>query len=228
MRATSLKATVFGLFGLALLASCSSPEPVAEVDVCDRTAGFGAEMNIAVPNDGSHDAARLSRAVIAEINTRRCRTQAPDLALDPDLNRVTQLHSNDMAERRFYSSASPVPGRENLSARLTNGNITFASASESLQQGFFMQYDKNASFRTIDAATCRFQQSSQGNPVSLLRRHTYTTLPQDIVGDIFQEAAQRSPLLNPDADRLGTAIAATGGDQLCGSYVADLIVVFDR
>ena len=170
----------------------------------------------ALPGGGGHDPVLAEQAVLHEVNRARCAEGLSPLSPDRSLRQAAELHSRDMARLGVLAHELPVPGRENLERRLESLALPYGLAAENIIEAHFMAYRSGASYRVIDPVRCTFTYSD-GSPI---RRHSYASLAQELVGRWLSSTGHRRNLLNPALRRHGFALASNSETALCGGLYA--------
>jgi len=162
------------------------------------------------------DARRLDEAVRHYANEARGGVGLPCLAEDEALRDAAEGHAQDMAEKGFFSHASPVRGRKTMADRLKAAGAEYRVAGENLYQTQLFAFGDRP-FYVLDQKRCRFSFTPDGPPVA---RHTYRSLARTAVDAWMESPGHRKNLLMPEAVRGGHG-AAIRRSENCG----DLYVV---
>ena len=187
------------------------PLPVSAVDGCPA-GGLPGVFDRMLPRNGSHDADLLGQAVLSETNRARCGNGLEPLTGDGSLQLAADLHARDMAQLRFFSHDSPVPGRETMMARARQAGAGYQWVSENIIEARYMAYESRRRYEVIDPARCEFAYSD-GAPIA---PHTYASLAREVIGRWMNSPGHRRNILHRTHRAHGFAIAPNSVRSLCG------------
>ena len=150
-------------------------------------------------------------------NTRdqMCEVVVP-LGPDRSLTQAAAMHTADMTRLGLFQHDMPVPGRENVGARLDTLGARYRRAAENIAENFYLQYQSGRAYSEIDPVRCEFAYAD-GTPIG---RHTYASLADAVVTQWMDSTGHRQNILNQGMRRHGFAIAPVGDRVLCGRIYA--------
>ena len=125
---------------------------------------------------------------------------------------LADLHARDMAQLRFFSHDSPVPGRETMMARARQAGAGYQWVSENIIEARYMAYESRRRYEVIDPARCEFAYAD-GTPIDA---HTYASLAREVIGRWMNSPGHRRNILHRTHRAHGFAIAPNSVRSLCG------------
>lgn len=176
---------------------------------CSRTAVSGADAVIG-PRAGM-DAVLLDKAILVELNYRRCENGLGPLRSSANLRSVALNHAKWMARNTTVSHQSGVPGQSTLSARMSSSGVSFTTGAENIGMVHRFQLD-GQSFKIRDGAACEFA-TYGGKPISA---HSYASLARYAVDLWMASSGHRRNILNPRVSMVGSGAAINSNAQYCG------------
>ena len=176
-------------------------------------------LNRTLPRNGGHNVDLLAEAVLIETNRARCARGLQPLITNASLQQAASLHSQDMARLNFFSHDSPVPGRERLSTRVSQGGYRFQTVAENIIEARYMAYEGGRSYRIVDAGRCQFEYAN-GQPI---QPHSYASMARELVDRWMNSPGHRANILNGAVREHGFGLAPNRDQALCaGVYGAQV------
>ena len=181
--------------------------------------GMPAAAAAVLPQSGAlPDAALMDRAILAEVNARRCRAGLAPLTAAPGLRAVAQGHAHWMARSRQVSHHGGPRGQENLPRRLEAAGKGGRGGAENLAMLHLYQIDGRPIF-VRNQAGCVFTDTA-GRQVG---RHSVASLAGQVVTNWMASPGHRANLMDPRLRHVGSAVAIAPGGRSCGQvYVTQV------
>jgi uncharacterized protein YkwD len=173
-----------------------------------------------LPRNGAHDRDLIGTAVLAETNRERCARGLSPLIGNAPLQQAAGLHSQDMARLNFFDHASPVPGRETLSMRVTQVGFRFQSVGENIIEARYMAYQSGRQYQIIDAVRCEFAYADG----TMIAPQTYASLAREVVRRWMASPGHRENILDAGMREHGFALAPNRDTSLCGGIFATQVL----
>jgi len=214
---TAMPSAFSGLARLAAAAAAGLFLSMAPVLACGP--GMPAAASALLPQSGGlPDAALIDRAILAEVNARRCRAGLAPLTAAPGLRNVAQAHAAWMARSRQVSHAGGPRGQENLGRRLDAAGMGGRGGAENLAMLHLYRLDGRPVF-VRDQAGCVFTDTA-GRQVG---RHSVASLAAQVVDNWMASPGHRANLMDPRLRHVGAGVAIAPGGRSCGQvYVTQV------
>lgn len=198
----ALAATAFIVQAQASRADCTPPIPTAE----ERRAIPTTNINQAI----------LSNAIVKQTNYYRCLRGLRALEPDPNLIAAAEIHAGNMARLNRLSHTLPISGARNLKDRFRAAGVDVTRMrAENVGTEYRMVFGL-APFLIRDADRCQFAYLATQQPIPA---HTYGSLAQSLVKNLWESPSHRRNILNRQVDRIGAAADfTTSGRAPCGTY----------
>ena len=173
-----------------------------------------------LPRNGAHTRNLIAEAVLIETNRARCSNGLRPLITNAALQQAAGLHSQDMARLNFFNHDSPVPGRETMTARVTQVGFRFQTVAENIIEARYMAYESGRQYQIIDPVRCAFAYADG----STIPPHTYASFALEVVQRWMESPGHRANLLNPAVREHGFALAPNRDTSLCGGIYATQVL----
>ena len=198
----ALAATAFIVQAQESRADCATPTPTA----AERRPIPKTDINQAV----------LSNAIAKQTNYYRCLRGLKALSPDPKLIVAAEIHAGNMARLNRLSHTLPISGARNLKDRFRAAGVDVARMrAENVGTEYRMVFGL-APFLVRNADRCQFAYVATQQPIPA---HTYGSLAQSLVKNLWESPSHRRNILNRQVDRIGAAADfSASGRAPCGTY----------
>ena len=198
---------------LAVAVACLATSAGAD---CGRATVAGSTRQISAHD---LDERLLDRAILAEVNYRRCLSGLSALKPQSALRSPARDHSVWMASARQVSHRSTLAGRATLSDRVRSTGLPVRAAAENIAQ--VPLYNLPPRFRIVDRASCQFASPSG----KALGRHSYRSLAAKVVTLWMESPGHRRNLLSRKTTQLASVAIVNPRANYCGDvYVTQIFV----
>ncbi|MEL6642841.1 MAG: CAP domain-containing protein [Pseudomonadota bacterium] len=182
---------------------------------CTRVAASNAAID-----PGRIDQARLSQAILGEVNFVRCQAGRRAVTAAPGtLIQSATAHSVWMAQAGTLSHQGRGASGRGLADRVRSAGLRVRTAGENIAQ--LPRYTFGSQrFRVIDRGACVFQ-TRAGRQIP---PHSYQSLARQVVALWMASPGHRRNVLDPDVSAMGAG-AAFSQSNTCGDYWVTQIFV---
>lgn len=184
---------------------------------CARLVVSGADQTM--PAKGALNQGLLERALLAEVNYRRCRIGRDALSPISKLREPARNHSAWMAGAMRLSHRSSVAGRATPADRVRSAGLRPRAYAENLAQ--IPLYNLTPRFRVVDQARCRFV-TPGGRRVGL---HSYASFAYKVVALWMESPGHRRNLVSRKTTHLASAAVVNPRSNYCGDIFVTQIFV---